>query len=192
MENLYRALNHTRAINLIHYVWYYERWIPLFRCCSKDRHNILDKIWALRLGKLEFQFDPTLITCNVIQAIYMLHLQQWNLKFKKSDSGHQPYLSNHLTRHLCIRQRRRSVQPPPHPHKLTTHSDWVSLGFVFINLDCIICNMWRCIKNPPNPKNSTAPRHNSGIEKHVNLSSLSFIRISQFFHSHAQPTFGRD
>ena len=39
MEKLYRALNHTRAINLINYVYYYERWNPLFHCCSKDGHN---------------------------------------------------------------------------------------------------------------------------------------------------------
>ena len=35
---------------------------------------ILDKIKALKLGKIGFQFDPTMITCNVIQVL--LHLQQ--------------------------------------------------------------------------------------------------------------------
>ena len=66
MENLYCALNHTRAINLIHYIKY----PPFFVVAKMD--IILDKIKALKLGKLEFQFDPTLITCNVIQAIYIV------------------------------------------------------------------------------------------------------------------------
>ena len=53
MENLYCALNHTGAINLIHYVKYRERWNPpppFFFVVAK-MNIILDKIKALKLGK---------------------------------------------------------------------------------------------------------------------------------------------
>ena len=49
---------------------------PFYCCCCKD-DIILDKIQALKLGELESQFAPTLITCKVIQATYIVvNLQQ--------------------------------------------------------------------------------------------------------------------
>ena len=73
-ENLYCALNNTRAIDLIHYFNTMNVGIPpplFFFCCCKDGHNTGQNT-GTKIGRLEFQFDPTMITCNVIQAIYIV------------------------------------------------------------------------------------------------------------------------
>ena len=76
MENLYCAMNHTRAINFIHYIYHMYVGTPPFIVVVAKMDIILNKMKALKLGKLENQFDPTLISCNLIQAIYIVHLQQ--------------------------------------------------------------------------------------------------------------------
>ena len=169
----------------------------------EDPIVVFNNIW-LTCENFRTLAEAKYVPCCLENDSTLLHLQQWNLKLKKvtPDISDISQITFKDDTDLAFRWRNTTktttgTTPPPflQIYTSTPHSDWISLGFVFIAMQ-LICE--GALKKTPNPKNSTAPRHNKGF---VKTCRFAFFEINQYFinciftvifHSPAELCFCRD